>query len=234
MDAKIEILANLSRWLRRVSEVLRWRGPFLFLVLAVREILRPFVYGHVYYIFQTDLQRPLPVSYTRETLDTRIYAGNEDLERTRAELLSMGELPASEIAARFRRGDAVAVAYAATEPTGYMWMAFSSGLELAFGTTWMLAPNEAVRYGSFVLPDWRGRGIHSSLHHALSTYAQARGIVRTLGSISALNSQSLSLPKHFRKAKIMTVILVHVRGLGWTYRKAIGAPLESHFSKRTP
>ena len=28
----------------------------------------------------------------------------------------------------------------------------------------------------------------------------------------------------------MTVILVHVRGIGWTFRKAIGAPLHTRFA----
>jgi hypothetical protein len=32
-----------------------------------------------------------------------------------------------------------------------------------------------------------------------------------------------------RKKKIMTVILLRVRGIGWMFQKAIGAPLHARF-----
>jgi GNAT superfamily N-acetyltransferase len=111
-------------------------------------------------------------------------------------------------------------------------MAFSSGMELAYGTTWILHPNEGTQYGSFVLPKWRGHGIFSLLNVALNTYAREHGVLRSVGSISVLNSQSLSLAKRLGKKKIMTVILVHIRGIGRTFRNAIGAPLRTRFSAK--
>jgi GNAT superfamily N-acetyltransferase len=109
-------------------------------------------------------------------------------------------------------------------------MTFSSGMELAYGTTWILYPNEGTQYGSFVLPKWRGQGIFSLLNVALNIYAREHGVLRSVGSISVLNSQSLSMAKRLGKKKLMTVILVHVRGIGWTFRKAIGAPLHTRFA----
>jgi hypothetical protein len=65
---------------------------------------------------------------------------------------------------------------------------------------------------------------------ALNTYAREHGVRRSVGSISVLNSQSLSMAKRLRKKKIMTVLVVRVHGLGWTFRKSFGAPLHSRFA----
>jgi hypothetical protein len=127
------------------------------------------------------------------------------------------------------RGDALAIVRCGSEPVAFGWMTFSSGMELAYGTTWILQPNEGTQYGAFVLPKWRGHGIFSVMNVALNTYAREHGVLRSVGSISVLNSQSLSMAKRLRKKKIMTVILVRVRGVGWTFQKAIGAPLHTRF-----
>jgi len=222
---------SLSQQLRDVRDVLRWRGPFRFLLLVVREVLSPFVYWHVYDIFEKDLRQPIPESYARGEFEIRIYKGSEDLERLGNELTSMGELAPIEIKARFGRGDIVAVAYAGQKATGYLWLTFLSGMHLGFGTSWMVHSHEAVRYGMFVLPQWRGRGISSLLNHAVNVHAREHGIIRTLASISVLNNPSLSLPKHYGTAPSMKVIIFRVRGVNWTYRKAIGARLDSRFSK---
>jgi hypothetical protein len=221
----------LSRQLSELRSVLRWRGPLRFLLLISREVLSPLIYWYVYHVFETDVRLPLPPSYAKGDFEIRIYSGEEDLETRQAELVSMGELQPSEIASRFRRGDAVAVAFAGPAPVGYMWLAFSSGEELVYGLHWVLNSHEALRYGSFVIPDWRGRAIHSFLNHAVNNHARQRGIIRTVASISVLNSQSLSLPKHFQKAPAMTIMVLRVRGLNWTYCKAMGAPLKSRFAK---
>ena len=222
---------SLSQLLREAPSVLRWRGPFQFLLLVGREVLSPFVYWHVFHIFETDLRLPLPESYARERFVVRAYSGSADLEAHQTELASMGELQPSEIATRFRRGDVAIVAYEGSKPVGYVWLILSNGVELAFGLHWILNSHEALRHGSYVLPGCRGRGIHSFLNHAVNHYAQQHGIIRTLASISVLNPQSLSLANHFQKAPTMTLIVFRVRGVNWTYSRAIGAPLKSRFSK---
>jgi len=216
-----------------IQETLRWRGPFLFFMLGLRELFRPLVYWHVYYIFEIDLtSEPVPEPYENVEIDLRIYAGAGVLERAKAEIISMGQLAPAEVDLRFNRGDKVAIAYADGEPTGYGWLSFTSGVvELAFGVNWIVGPREAIRYDNFVLPKWRGRRINSCLHSATVACARDHGIVRTFASISMFNRQSMSLEKHYRKAAAMKVTLVHVRGLNWTYRKAVGAPFESRFLK---
>jgi GNAT superfamily N-acetyltransferase len=223
-----------SRW-RTIGEILRWRGPFILVVLAVRELLRPVVYWHVFYIFDRDVARePLPEPYPekKEDIEVRVYTKERDVDKAKTEVAAMGELGLDEIDTRLERGDAVAIAYAAGEPVGYGWLSFSSGVvELAFGITWIVRAHEAVRYGNFVFPNWRGLGIHSFVNAAVNVYARDLGIARTFASISILNTQSMSLAKHDRTATAMKVVLVHIRGLNWTIKRASDAPFESRFTK---
>jgi hypothetical protein len=71
-----------SRW-RRIGEILRWRGPFTLFVLAVRELLRPVVYWHMFYIFERDVARePLPEPYSKtkkENIEVRVYTREKDV-----------------------------------------------------------------------------------------------------------------------------------------------------------
>jgi stearoyl-CoA desaturase (Delta-9 desaturase) len=221
--------------LPRIPEFIRWRNPLLLLLLVMREIFHPLMYWYIFDIFERDLRRPMPESYAKDSLDVMIYEGNKDLKQAVEELTSFDDLLPAEIELRFRRGDVVAVAYAAGQVVGCTWLTFVSGMELtfgkkAFGTNWIIDPTEAIRYGSFVHPHWRGRAIHSLLNSAINRYARDRGLLRTLAGISVLNSQSSSLPKHLRNLRVMRVFLLHVRGVKWTYRKALGAPLESRFA----
>jgi GNAT superfamily N-acetyltransferase len=222
-------MKSILRGLRRLPELMRWRSPGLLLLLLIREILRPFIYWYVFDIFERDPRRPMP-PYSKQRLDLRIYDGTSDLQKAVDDLTGLDGLRPAEIKMRFERGDVVAVAYAATEAVGCMWLTFLSGMELAFGTKWRIGPAEALRYGAFVRPEWRGRAVHSLVNDASIQYARKRGIVCALAGISALNSQSRNLPKHLRVSHVMRVFLFHVRVLNWTYRKATGAPLESRFS----
>ena len=223
-------MKSIVRELPRAPEFVRWRNPLFVFLLVIREIFRPFIYWFIFDIFETDLRLPLAEPYAKDKLDVSIYGGNTDLRRAVADLTSMDELLPADIELRFARGDIVAAAYANQEVVGCMWLTFSNGTELAFGTSWILHSNEALRYGAFVRADWRGRAIHSLLNNAVNRYARERGMVRTLGAVSVLNSQSLSLAKYSRKVQAMRVVLFHIRGVNWTYRKAIGAPLESRFA----
>jgi GNAT superfamily N-acetyltransferase len=145
-------------------------------------------------------------------------------------IASMGELAPGEVASRLARGHLAAVAFSGEQPVGYMWLAFSFVPEELFDTSWVIWPGEAVRYNSFVIPPFRGRGVHSLLNTAVNCYARGHGIAKTIGAVSVLNPQSLSLPKHYRRPVKMTVFFAKVRGTKWTIRKSFGAPLDSRFS----
>ncbi len=212
-------------------ESLRWRGLFYSCVLAVREVLRPMLYWHAWHIFSTDLSGALPEPYAKEQVDIKIFSDHAAIETVLPQLAPMGKLSGGQIRSRLEEGGAVAIACVGGEPAGYMWLTFTNGWDLKYGVTWILRSDEALRYGSFVPTKWRGLGIHSALNNALNCYARDRGLRRTLGSIGAFNRQSLNLAKHARRPKTMTVFVLHINVVNWTYVRAFGAPLESRFSR---
>jgi L-amino acid N-acyltransferase YncA len=215
----------------RIGEILRWRGFGIFLLLAVRSTLRPIIYWHVYKIFETHITTQVPEPYSKERTVTKIYARDHGyFDMALGEVAAMGEISREEAEMRLNRGDALAMAYAGAEPAGYGWLSFTSGVvELAFGFTWIVRLGEAVRYGNFVHPKWRGRGIQSSINTAVNEYARERGASVTLASISTLNTQSLSLAEHYDRATVMKVTLIHVRPFNWMICRTSGAPFESRF-----
>jgi GNAT superfamily N-acetyltransferase len=220
----------ISRW-RKVREHLRWRGPFIVALHILRKFLHPLFYWDIWHIYETDISKQAPQPYAAEEFATRICGiTEEDADPLTAMIASMGELAPGEVASRLSKGHPVAVAFSGEQPVGYMWLAFSSLPEMIFDTSWVIRPGEAVRYNSFVIPPFRGRGVHSVLNAAANCYARAQGIARTLGAVSVLNPQSMSLPKHYRRAIKMTVFFAKVRGTKWTIRKSFGAPLDSRFS----
>ena len=211
---------------------MRWRGPFIFCLLILREMLRPLVYWHAYYIFETDLTRqPVPEPFADEQIDVQVYTHAMAPQKAKAEIISMGQLDSAEIDSRFNRGDMVVIAYTGGEPTGYEWLCSTSGaLELAFGVYWLVCPGEAVRYDKFVLPKWRGRRISTWLHSATVVCARDHGVMRTFSSISRVNKQSLSIAKLYRRTAVIKLTLVRLCGLKKPFRKTVGAPFESRFS----
>lgn len=213
-------------------EAIRWRGPLYSCLLAVREIFRPLLYWYAWHVFSTDLQKALPEPYAKERVDIDVFCGSAAIETAIGQVVPLGQLSAEQVRTRLEHGGAVVIACVAGEPAGYMWMTLANGWDLVYGVTWILRPDEALRYGSFVNPKWRGLGIHSALNNASNCWARDRGICRTLASIGAFNRQSLNLAKHARRRKIMTVFVLHINGVNWTYVRAFGAPLESRFSRQ--
>jgi GNAT superfamily N-acetyltransferase len=224
-----------SRSWKAVRESFHWRGVVSSVLLAAREFVRPVMYWHAWHIFSTDVRVSTRDPYAKKQVSMKIYCGAGDLETVSALLSGLGEISAQDIRTRLLNGDAVAVAFAAEQGSavvGYMWLAFASGRELAFGIVWILHPDEALRYGSYVVPEWRGVGVHSSLNHAANEYALQRGMTHTLASIGILNRQSLNLAKHYSNPPIMTLVAVNIRAVRWTWAKAIGAPMASRFARQ--
>src|SRR5579859_5758588 len=118
----------------KVREALRWRGPFVFFLVVLREMLRPLVYWHTYRIFETDLTgQPVPEPLGGEKVDVRVYAGELCSQEAKAKIISMGQLEPAEVDSRFNRGDMVVIACVGGEPTGYEWLCSANRvLELAF------------------------------------------------------------------------------------------------------
>jgi GNAT superfamily N-acetyltransferase len=215
----------------RAGEIFRFRGPWRFLLLCLREFFRPLFYWHAYYIIQNDILPTLPAPRVKGEFVTQVYSGEKDIAQVSEKLAGMDDLTPAEIALRLRRGDVAAIPHADGEPVGYLWMTFRSGLNLAFHTRWVVRPHEAVLYDTFVSPEWRGRGLHAVMDVALNNWAYPRGVTRAFASISALNNQSLGITRLAGKARVMTLVLLKVRGMRWTWTKASGANFADYFEE---
>ncbi len=213
-----------------VREALSWRGPLIVALLAVRELMKPLVYWHAWHIFENDISEHIPEPYGKEEAEVRFYEAEEATASVRQQIAAMGELESAEIDQRFAQGSVMAVGMVGGQPAGYMWMVLRGTRELAYDTHWIIREGEALRYGSYVAPAFRGRGLHSTLNHAVICYLRAHHVHTALASVSVLNRQSLSLPKHNKRRVAMTVLVARVRGGKWTLRKAFGAPMGSRFS----
>jgi hypothetical protein len=67
---------------------------------------------------------------------------------------------------------------------------------------------------------------------ALNNWAYPRGIVRAFASISAVNNQSLGVLKLAGKSRIMTLVLLRLRGLNRTWIRATGLPFSLYFERK--
>lgn len=186
------------------------------------------MYWHVLHVFERDVDPPQPDSSAE--FNIAVYAGRDNLEKMTRELVPMGEISADAINFRLSAGDAVAVAYAGSDPTGYTWVSFATGLEVAFQTIWILGAKQATFYGSFTHPRWRGRKVQRLLDAALMRYLAQHGIVTVFATVSAFNRAMLRATRSSQRRKIMTLVLARVRGLHWVYRGTFGAPLDSRFA----
>lgn len=222
--------SSSARRMDSVREALWWRGPFIATLLTVRELMRPLLYWYVWHIFETDISHQIPEPYAQEEAEVRIYTAGDGLATLCQQISAMGELETTEVSRRFARGWLIAIAFVKAQPVGYMWLVLSGGMELAFDTYWIIRSGEALRHGSFVLPALRGKGIHGILNRAVLSYLRGRNIHTALASVSLLNAQSMSLPRHNKRAIAMTVFIARIHGVNWTIRKSFGAPLQSRFS----
>src|ERR1700758_3981359 len=83
--------SSVPRAWRRALEILRWRGLSYFVLLALREILRPVMYWYAWNIYSTDLRVPLTQPYAKGKFDVRIFAGDKDRASAREQLTLLGE-----------------------------------------------------------------------------------------------------------------------------------------------
>jgi hypothetical protein len=169
-----------SRW-RKIREHLRWRGAFIVALHTLRKLMSPLVYWDLWHIYETDISKQVPQPYAREEFAIRICGIADNPNSLTVMIASLGDLAPKEVASRLARGHFAAVAFSGEQPVGYMWLAFSCVPEELFDTSWVIRLGEAVRYNSFVIPPFRGRGVHSLLNTAVNCYSAARLAVSPMG-----------------------------------------------------
>ncbi len=226
----MRIWGKIQESIDKARQTIRWCGPWRACALIARVALRPLVDWQIYYVAENDVESEARRAVPAEAnFPVRIFTLEHGVDRVASELAPILACEPADVAKRLHDGDAVAIAYHGEVVIGCCWAAFRRKVGMPMKTAWRIGPGEAVLYRSFVLPKWRGQRVHRSLDVALNTYMLEHGIRRTLASMSALNPQTLSLAKRNGKAFVMTLVLVQVPLLGWTWRYATGRPLHTHF-----
>lgn len=226
---------SLREKLDQAYAAIRWRGLHRVALIAAQDVLRPLVEWQVFKILENDVASdaaqtdPFSAKFA-----VKIFWLDDHPEIVEAELAPILRLEPTDVRGRLREGDAVAVSYAGDQVIGCAWASFRRKVPLPMDTVWRIQPGQAVLYNSFVLPEWRGKRVHRSLDVALNAFMLRHGIHTTIGSMSTLNPQTLSLAKRNGKRFVMTLFLLRIPALDWTWRYATGRPWHMHFGTATP
>jgi hypothetical protein len=213
----------------RLTEMWRWRGPVRCAGLMVRYLMRSLVDWYVFYILETPIDpAKIRLPDANAPVTVKIHSLESGVENALADLTPILQLQPVNAGPRLRAGDSVAIAYHDGRAVGCSWFT-ARNLPMMWGLSWAVQPQEAVCFGSFVMPEWRGKRVHAILEGAINAQLHSQGIVQTCGSMSVLNPQTLSLAKQTNKRKRMTLLLVHLKGLDWHFHYSFGEPLEPRF-----
>jgi GNAT superfamily N-acetyltransferase len=193
-----------------------------------RKFLWPIMKAEAYFMFDTALGAPAPASPC-ETMQLRVYQGLESLESVQEHIASMGLK--SNVGEWIKRGEAVAIVSCETQGVGFTWMAFADVLVREFEMTVVVPPGYIYHHDSFVLPEWRGRGVHAVMIKAAKQFARDRGCERSVSWINVLNQPSLRLIQKWNRHHGMIILYLRLRGFARPLRAAFGQPLCSRFRK---
>ncbi len=206
------------QWIEeRVSiapEVLRWRGPLRFALIAARELARPLISVRVIRIFETDLRRPIPELLPPAGLEVQVFADDEQDGAVVEQLAATGTITAAEVRRRFAREDRVVVARREDTVLGYAWLGFSSRWQPHLRATMQVGPTEVLHYDAFVSPASRGKGMHPLLIATGKRHARDLGCQRTVSWIAALNTPSLKVRRRFGSRGGELAVFVRPAGAG--------------------
>ncbi len=91
---------------------------------------------------------------------------------------------------RLREGQACAVARHEAEVVAYCWLAVTPVPVAEIDRVVVPGPEEVYLYDAFTVPEWRGRGLFTTLLLDLLTYTRAQGRKRALIFVLARNEAS--------------------------------------------
>jgi hypothetical protein len=226
----VSISVQLREKLGQMYSALRWRGPRRVAIMAVQRVLRPLVEWQVFKVLENDVAKEAQRGGADGgAFPVKIFRLEDGPEQVAAELAPILRLEPVDVGGRLLEGDVVGVGYSGNQAVGCCWAAFRRKVPLPMDTVWHINPGEAVLYHSFVLPEWRGKRVHRSLDVAFNAFMLEHGIRCTLASMSTLNPQTLSLAKRHDKPFVLTLYLVRITWLRWTWRYATGRPFHKHF-----
>jgi GNAT superfamily N-acetyltransferase len=216
-----------AHYQHRVREIWEQQGPLGILHVVLSEILHPVLTWKILYVYEADIKRWSPPPARQEEFAFKLCSGEECLEKLRAELCPTGAISVQMVETRLKRGDVVAVAHAAGQLAGFSWISFNDQAARQLEPTLDLQPDEAYQYDAFVVPRWRGHGLHHLLNSLTGCGARDRGCVRTLSYVDYWNRPSIKTQVRMGKKKVQTVVSIRFRGRKRPWTKVCGSRTHS-------
>jgi len=193
-----------------------------------RKIVSPILKMDASFLFDTSLADSVRASCL-DGLEVHIYRGLESLTTVQAYIASMGVKCSAE--ERLGRGEAAVIVSRETQGLGFTWVAFADVFVPEFEMIILVPPLCIYHYDSFVLAQWRGRGIHAAMIKAAKQFAFDQGCKRAVSLIDVLNVSSLRLVERWDRRHDMIIVYLRMRGFKRALRMALGQPLRSRFRK---
>jgi GNAT superfamily N-acetyltransferase len=214
--------------LRRSVQILQQDGFGCAAWRIGRKFVSPIMKAEAYFMFDTALGAPAPAD-PGETMQVQVCQGLESFESVEAHIASMGIK--RNVAERLERGEAVAIVSCKAQAVGFTWVAFADVPVKEFDLTIVVPTGYIYHYDSFVLPEWRGRGVHAFMIKTARQFARDRGCERSVSWINVLNQPSLRLMQKWNRQHGMIILYLRLRIFARPLRAAFGQPLCSRFRK---
>ncbi len=172
---------------------------YVWLLRGAESVLRRLGSVKILLMFGKDLAGPLP-DYRPGVKLTVEPAGEQDMDELAAIVEADDPSLADEMAGFYRQrlegGSICFVARVDGVIVGSNWIRVRTAvgaddLRMFFGS------DEIYTTDAFTAPDWRGKGIHPALNHALLAFAQRQGYRRAYTMVLAENDQSLRTMPRF-------------------------------------
>jgi CelD/BcsL family acetyltransferase involved in cellulose biosynthesis/GNAT superfamily N-acetyltransferase len=216
-----------AHYQHRVREIWKQQGARGIFYLVSSRILRPLLTWEILYVYEADIKPWSPPPARKEEFAFKLCSGEECLEKLRAELCPTGAISGQTVETRLKRGDVVAVAYAAGQFAGFSWISFNDQAARQMEPTLALQPDEAYQFDTFVVPRWRGHRLQTLFHRVIGSYARNRGCVRTLSYVDFWNRPSIKTQVRMGKRKVQTVVSIRFRGMKRPWTKVCGSRTHS-------
>ena len=194
---------------------------------AVQRITLPLF--NVHYIFETDLTRAEALPNHRRPLPPGVTIGifrGEDEIGPLAEKLTAAGLESATLKARMKRGDMVAVALDLEgKIIAYTWQTFCNVWMREVRATLVLERGQMAGLDTFVLPQWRGKGLQYLINAWKFRYLSEHGYEHGLNWVNALNNRSIKSQSSQGKRRIATIYSSPILNLVWVRKVFPGSTL---------
>jgi len=192
-------------------------GIFTFILKVIRYIKRNYFSVSKTIIFELNLDRPGLNSFTELDLYFRLATG-EDILSMDKENYDYDEKAKQYFINRLEKGDRCILALHRNKIISYLWV-MNGLMELTEYRHIILSNNRAFSYKEFVLEEYRGKRVHSTIYAYLANMLKNEGKCYVVSTVDADNKLSLMTRSRSNFKVIGNIIRIRFFGFSYDYLK---------------